>query len=423
MKPLAERIRPKSLKEVIGQKHLLGDDGLLMRSIRQKFIPSMILWGNPGIGKTTIAYLISSELDREMITLSATSAGVKDVREVLKSAEERKFFDQPAPILFIDEIHRFSKNQQDALLHAVEKGIVTLIGATTENPSFEINNALLSRCQVFTLEPLTREELNEVVDRALKEDEYLKELPISVDQTEALFQASSGDVRKLLNALETTVQQNKDQKEIRITDEMVRSSLPDRLPLYDKDGDIHYDLVSAFIKSIRGSNPDATLYWMARMLEGGEDVNFICRRMIISASEDIGLANPNALLMANSCMDAVHRIGMPEARIILSQCAVYLALSPKSNSTYIAINKAMEVARNTHDITVPLHLRNAPTKLSKQMGHGKNYLYPHDYPGNYVDQDYLPPDLKNEKFYIPQDNPSERRLQTKDSVSKSKEKT
>ena len=408
--PLAERMRPSSLDEYIGQNHLTGPEGILRKAIHSGRIPSMILWGPPGTGKTTLASIISKTLERPFFSLSAINSGVKDIRETIEKAKKQQFFSRPNPILFIDEIHRFSKSQQDSLLNAVEKGIITLVGATTENPSFEVISALLSRCQIYVLESLSKDDLIQLVQNALEKDEYLKEKSIIVDSYNALLRISGGDARKLYNALEITVDQFSDNEQINITDENVQNAIQNDLSRYDKSGEQHYDIISAFIKSIRGSDPNAAVYYLARMLAGGESIEFICRRMIISASEDIGLANPNALLMANSCMQAVRVVGLPEARIILSQAAVYLAVSPKSNSTYEAIKKAQAEISRTGDLSIPLHLRNAPTKLMKSLGYGKDYQYAHAYEGNFVFDEFLPEGLENINFYLPGNNPGEQKI-------------
>jgi putative ATPase len=403
--PLAERLRPRTLDEYVGQEHILGQDKPLRKAIASGMLPSMILWGPPGVGKTSLALLIAEVSKRQFHNLSAISAGVKDLRDVL--GKPSGLF---PPILFIDEIHRFNKSQQDALLGAVEKGKVTLIGATTENPSFEVNSALLSRCQVYILEAFGQEELQGLVDRALREDELLRTLPVEVKETDALFRHSGGDGRKLLNLLELVINTQQGQEPILITDAVVENLVQKNFARYDKSGEQHYDIISAFIKSIRGSDPNGALYWMARMLVAGEDVKFIARRLLISASEDIGLANPTAMMVANACMDAVMKIGYPESRIILSQTAIYLATSPKSNAAYNAINAAMELAEKTAHLPVPPDLRNAPTKLMKQIGYGKGYKYSHDYPGNFVRQDFLPPDIKGLKFYVPGENARENEI-------------
>ena len=405
--PLAERLRPRNLDGYVGQQHLVGPKSVLRRFIESKNIPSMIFWGPPGVGKTTLANIIAKEVDRPFYILSAINSGVKDVREVIEKAKSQRFFNTPSPILFIDEIHRFSKSQQDSLLGAVEQGIVTLIGATTENPSFEVISPLLSRCQVYTLKHLEESELIGLVNHAIEHDIELKEKTIKVEEYDALIRFSGGDARKLLNILELLVAAT---DEVTINNKMVVDKLQESTSMYDKDGEQHYDIISAFIKSIRGSDPNGALYWLARMLAGGEDPKFIARRLVISAAEDIGLANPNALLLANATFQSVHVIGMPEARIVLSEATVYLATSPKSNSAYKAINEAMEYVRNTGNLPVPLHLRNAPTKLMKNLGYGKDYLYPHDYPSNFVEQDYLPAESKNTKFFEPQNNSKEREI-------------
>ena len=408
--PLAERLRPRTLDEYIGQQHLVGEGAVLRKMIEAGRISSFILWGPPGVGKTTLAQIIANKLETPFYTLSAVTSGVKDVRDVIERAQKGRFFNEASPILFIDEIHRFSKSQQDSLLGAVEKGIVTLIGATTENPSFEVIRPLLSRCQLYVLKSLGKEDLEELLKRALTKDVVLREKNIELNETSALLRYSGGDARKLLNILELTVESAGNVEPIVITDEMVVNCLQQNPLAYDKDGEMHYDIISAFIKSIRGSDPDAALYWMARMIEGGEDPQFIARRMVISASEDIGLANPNALLLANAAFDTVMKIGWPEARIALAECCVYLATSPKSNSAYLAIDKALGLVRETGNQPVPLHLRNAPTKLMKDLGYHDGYKYPHDYAGHFTPQQYMPDDLQNERLWHAQHSPAEEKL-------------
>jgi len=404
--PLAERMRPVTLDDYIGQKHLVGEGAVLRRMIMSKHLSSFILWGPPGVGKTTLAQIAARQSEVPFFTLSAVSSGVKDVRDVIEKAKKSRFFDSPSPVLFIDEIHRFSKSQQDSLLGAVEKGVVTLIGATTENPSFEVIRPLLSRCQLYVLKSLDQEDLLELVHNAITKDVILSKKKIDVKEHGALLRYSGGDARKLLNILELVVMSSADEHVV-ITDSMVENILQQNPLAYDKDGEMHYDIISAFIKSIRGSDPDAALYWMARMIEGGEDPQFIARRLVISASEDIGLANPNAMLIANAAFDAVMKIGWPEGRIPLAEAAVYLATSPKSNSAYLGIDAALSTVRETGNQPVPLHLRNAPTKLMKDLGYHDGYKYPHDYPGNFVEQQYLPDALKNTRFWHAQHTPLE----------------
>lgn len=409
--PLAERMRPRTLDDYVGQKHLVGPNAVLRNMIDAGRITSFILWGPPGVGKTTLAQIIANKLETPFYTLSAVTSGVKDVREVIERAKSGRFFGSISPILFIDEIHRFSKSQQDSLLGAVEKGVVTLIGATTENPSFEVIRPLLSRCQLYVLQPLSKDDLEELTQRAIRQDIELQKRKITIKENGALFRFSGGDARKLLNILELVVEAESDKtKELVIDDELVATRLQQNPLAYDKDGEMHYDIISAFIKSIRGSDPDAALYWMARMIEGGEDPQFIARRLIISAAEDIGLANPNALLIANAAFDAVMKIGWPEGRIPLAEAAVYLATSPKSNSAYMGINTALELAKETGNLAVPLHLRNAPTQLMKQLGYGDGYKYAHDYPNHFVDQQYLPDELKDTRIWHPQQSPAEEKL-------------
>lgn len=407
--PLAERMRPKTLDEYIGQKHLVGEGCVLRQMIDSGHISSFILWGPPGVGKTTLAQIIANKLDTPFYTLSAVTSGVKDVRDIIEKASKGRFFNERSPILFIDEIHRFSKSQQDSLLGAVEKGTVTLIGATTENPSFEVIRPLLSRCQLYVLKSLGKDDLLELLNRAVTSDAELSQRNIELKETSALLRYSGGDARKLLNILELVVGSESGDKVV-ITDEKVASRLQQNPLAYDKDGEMHYDIISAFIKSIRGSDPDAALYWMARMIEGGEDPQFIARRMIISASEDIGLANPNALLLANAAFDAVMKIGWPEGRIPLAECAVYLATSPKSNSAYMGIANALDEVKRSGNLPVPLHLRNAPTDLMKELGYGDGYKYAHDYPGNFVVQQYLPDAIKDKQFWYAQHTPAEEKL-------------
>ena len=408
MQPLAERMRPQTLDDYIGQRHLVGEGAVIRKMIEAKRISSFILWGPPGVGKTTLANIIAKTLDVPFYTLSAVTSGVKDVREVIERAKSSHFFGTGNPILFIDEIHRFSKSQQDSLLGAVEQGVVTLIGATTENPSFEVIRPLLSRCQVYVLNSLDKDDLLMLVDHALKTDTYLKQRNITLKQTDALLRYSGGDARKLLNILELATNESD------VIDDSTVTELVQQSPLaYDKDGEMHYDLISAFIKSIRGSDPDAAVYYLARMIEGGEEPEFIARRLIISASEDIGLANPNALLMANAAFEAVHKIGWPEGRIPLAEATVYLATSPKSNSAYNAINSALQYVRESGNLSVPLHLRNAPTKLMEQLGYGKGYKYAHDYAGHYVQQQFLPDEAQGMCFWQAQDNPQEMKIKAR----------
>lgn len=403
-------MRPQTLTAYVGQQHLVGEGAVLRQAIERGKIPSFILWGPPGVGKTTLAQLIAKLLNKPFFQLSAINAGVKDIREAIESADKQNLFQERGAILFIDEIHRFSKSQQDALLGAVEKGIVTLIGATTENPSFEVIPALLSRCQVYVLQHLTKDELIGLVDHALREDEFLKTLDIQIEEYEALLLYSGGDARRLLNALELVANFSPSGTAFRVTNERVRELIQQNAALYDKGGEAHYDVISAFIKSMRGSDPNAAVYWLARMLDGGEDIEFIARRMVILASEDIGLANPNALLLATTTMEAIRMIGMPEARIILSQCAIYLATSPKSNASYVAINEALALVKQTGSLPVPLHLRNAPTKLMRELNYGSGYQYAHDFAGNFVQQDNLPEALDGKVLYAPGANPTEERV-------------
>lgn len=402
-------MRPKSIADYIGQQHIIGDSAVLRNAIEQGNIPSMILWGPPGVGKTSLALLIAGELKRPFFSLSAIQSGVKDIRDVIDKAEKLRNFNQEQPILFIDEIHRFSKSQQDSLLGAVERGLVTLIGATTENPSFEVISALLSRCQVYVLEHLTEQDLQAILDQALTKDHYLQNHPVQVEEHEALFRLSGGDARKLLNVFELVVHAAYAQRQP-ITNAFVLKQVQQNMALYDKTGEQHYDIISAFIKSIRGSDPNAAVYWLARMIEGGEDPSFIARRLLILASEDIGNANPNALLLANNCFQAVNVIGWPESRIILSQAVTYLASSAKSNASYEAINKAQALVKKTGDLPVPLHLRNAPTKLMKELDYGTEYKYAHAYPGNFVQQEFFPDKLRGTLLYDPGANASESKL-------------
>ena len=409
VQPLAERLRPRTLDDYIGQEHLVGEGAVLRKMIDAGRISSFILWGPPGVGKTTLAQIIAHKLETPFYTLSAVTSGVKDVRDVIEKAQKGRFFNEASPILFIDEIHRFSKSQQDSLLGAVEKGIVTLIGATTENPSFEVIRPLLSRCQLYVLKSLEKDDLLKLLDRALTQDAILKEKNIELQETGALLRFSGGDARKLLNILELVVEAESGEK-IVITDQLVNLRLQQNPLAYDKDGEMHYDIISAFIKSIRGSDPDAALYWLARMLEGGEDPKFIARRLVISASEDIGLANPNALLLANAAFDAVNKIGWPEGRIPLAEATVYLATSPKSNSAYLGIDAALDLVRRTGNQPVPLPIRNAPTELMKELGYHDGYKYPHDFPGHFTPQQYLPDALVNERLWHGQHSPAEEKL-------------
>ena len=407
--PLAERMRPRKLDDYVGQEHIIGEGGVLRKMVSSGHISSFILWGPPGVGKTTLAEIIANMLNVPFFTLSAVTSGVKDVRDVIEKARNGRFFNSMSPILFIDEIHRFSKSQQDSLLGAVERGVITLIGATTENPSFEVIRPLLSRCQVYVLKPLDPNALTNILQRAINKDVELSNKNIKLEETAAILRYSGGDARKLLNILELVVDAC-DSDEIIITNKMVEERLQENPIAYDKDGEMHYDIISAFIKSIRGSDPDAALYWMARMIEGGEDPQFIARRLVISAAEDIGLANPNALLLANAAFDAVMKVGWPEGRIPLAEAAVYLATSPKSNSAYMAINTALEVVKQSGNLPVPLHLRNAPTALMSQLGYSDGYKYPHDYAGNFTEQQYLPDDLRDARFWYGQHSTAEETL-------------
>ncbi|WP_302976294.1 replication-associated recombination protein A [Paraprevotella clara] len=408
--PLAERLRPQTLDDYIGQKHLVGPDAVLRKMIDSGRISSFILWGPPGVGKTTLAQIIAHRLETPFYTLSAVTSGVKDVREVIEKVRNNRFFTQASPILFIDEIHRFSKSQQDSLLGAVEQGTVTLIGATTENPSFEVIRPLLSRCQLYVLKSLTKDDLLELLHKAVERDVILKTKHIEFRETDAMLRYSGGDARKLLNILELVVEADGTDQVV-ITDALVAERLQQNPLAYDKGGELHYDIISAFIKSIRGSDPDAALYWLARMIEGGEDPSFIARRLVISASEDIGLANPNALLLANAAFEAVMKIGWPEGRIPLAEATVYLATSPKSNSAYKGINDALQLVRQTGNLPVPLHLRNAPTQLMEELGYGKDYKYAHDYQGHFVEQQFLPDDIRNKRIWHAQENAAEAKLQ------------
>jgi putative ATPase len=410
--PLADRMRPLSLDDYAGQEHLVGKGAVIRSMVESGSMSSFILWGPPGVGKTTLARIISKQLSRPFYSLSAVNSGVKDVRETIEKARKQQFFNKPNPVLFIDEIHRFSKSQQDSLLGAVEEGIITLIGATTENPSFEVISPLLSRCQVYILNSLNKEQLVSLLDKALKEDSYLNKLKINILEYEAMLQYSGGDARKLYNTLELVIRSELSDgiDAIEVTNNKVKERIQENIAVYDKNGELHYDIISAFIKSIRGGDPDAAVYWLARMLEGGEDIKFIARRLVILAAEDIGLANPNALLMANSCFQSIHVIGMPEARIILSETAIYLATSPKSNSAYTAINEAMSEVKSSGNLPVPLHLRNAPTKLMKEIGYGKDYKYAHLYDGNFIPDQFLPDEMVNRQFYQPGRNSRENEI-------------
>ncbi len=415
--PLADRMRPQNLDEYVGQEHLIGENAVLRKSIDHQALPSFIMWGPPGVGKTTLARIIASQLNRPFHVLSAISSGVKDVRETIAKAKKQQFFNTGTPVLFIDEIHRFSKSQQDSLLGAVEEGTITLIGATTENPSFEVISPLLSRCQVYVLKAFEKKDLDQILKRAIEKDPELSQYSITIEEEEAIFRHSGGDARKLLNILELVVhsalEKGSDKNEIRITNESVLKQIQKSPANYDKNGEQHYDIISAFIKSVRGSDPNAAVYWLARMVEGGEEPKFIARRLVILAAEDIGLANPNALLMANTCFDAVNKIGWPESRIILSEATIYLATSPKSNAAYEAINKAQALVNQTGDLPVPLHIRNAPTKLMKDLGYGENYKYAHQYKDHFVEDNYLPEEMKGTIIYTPQENGKEKDIAEK----------
>lgn len=411
--PLAERLRPKTLEEYVGQQHLVGPEGPIRRMMETGKLSSFILWGPPGVGKTTLARMLAHNQQRAFHALSAINSGVKDVRETIDWAHKQHFFNQGAPIVFIDEIHRFNKAQQDSLLGAVESGTFILIGATTENPSFEVITPLLSRCQVYVLQSLGKDDLQQLLDRAISQDDELKFRQFDIVENQALFQFSGGDARKLLNILDLMVKSYGPTETIRIDNHIIGKILQQNIAIYDKDGEMHYDIISAFIKSIRGSDPNAAIYWLARMIAGGEDPMFIARRLVISASEDIGLANPNAILLANACMDAVHKIGMPEGRIPLAEATIYLATSPKSNASYLAVNAALKFVEQTGNLPVPLHLRNAPTKLMEELGYGQEYKYAHDFQDNFVIQDYLPEAARNQPFYQPQNNPKENEIKAR----------